>query len=122
MGMIEQIIEDSKKLETEALAAEKQAQADYESFVKNSNTLIADLKTSVEEKIKNVAAATLETETAKSDHNAAVTELESLAQVKQDLNHECDFVMDNFEIRQKARLEEMEAIAEAKQILSGAGR
>merc|ERR1719240_617120 len=42
MGMIEQIVEDSKKLETEAVADEKQAQADYETFVKNSNAVIAD--------------------------------------------------------------------------------
>merc|ERR1719316_475044 len=122
MGMIEQIVEDSKKLETEAIAAEKQAQADYEDFVKNSNALIADLTTSIEEKTKAIAAADLEMEQAKSDHESAVTELESLASVKQDLHSECDFVLDNFEIRQKARLQEMEAIAEAKQILSGAGR
>merc|ERR1719238_1173808 len=75
MGMIEQIVEDSKKLETEAVAG---------------------------------------------DHESAVTELENLANVKQDLHSECDFVLDNFEIRQKARLQEMEAIAEAKQILNGA--
>merc|ERR1719311_422494 len=49
MGMIEQIVEDSKKLESEAVAAEKQAQSDYEGFVKDSNSLIADLTTSVEE-------------------------------------------------------------------------
>merc|ERR1719265_350253 len=86
MGMIEQIIEDSKKLEAESVAAEKQAQADYEGFVKDSNALIADLTTSIEEKTKAVAAADLETEAAKSDHEAAVSELESLANVKQDLH------------------------------------
>merc|ERR1719238_358323 len=120
MGMIEQIVEDSKKLETEAVAAEKQAQSDYEGFVKDSNALIKDLSDSVEEKTKNVADATLETEQAKSDHEAAVTELASLADVLADLHNECDFVLKNFEIRQKARLQEMEAIAQAKQILSGA--
>merc|ERR1719235_1349314 len=119
MGMIEQIVEDSKKLETEAVAAEKQAQADYEGFVKDSNALIADLTASIEEKTKAIAAADLEMESAKSDHESAVTELESLANIKQDLHSECDFVLDNFEIRQKARLQEMEAIAEAKQILNG---
>merc|ERR1719311_1570868 len=67
MGMIEQIVEDSKKLEEEAVAAEKQAQSDYEDFVKDSNALISDLTTSIEEKTKAVAAADLETEAAKSD-------------------------------------------------------
>eukprot|EP00747_Dinoflagellata_sp_TGD_P136773 gnl/TRDRNA2_/TRDRNA2_175597_c0_seq32.p1 gnl/TRDRNA2_/TRDRNA2_175597_c0~~gnl/TRDRNA2_/TRDRNA2_175597_c0_seq32.p1 ORF type:complete len:766 (-),score=301.06 gnl/TRDRNA2_/TRDRNA2_175597_c0_seq32:99-2396(-) len=122
MGMIEDIIEDSKELEAEAVAGEKQAQADYEKFVKDSNALISDLSTSVEEKTKAVAAANLDLEGAKSDHESAVSELEALAGVKQDLHGECDFVLKNFEVRQKARLQEMEAIAEAKQILSGAGR
>merc|ERR1719183_1312438 len=119
MGMIEQIVEDSKKLETEAVAAEKQAQADYETFVKDSNALIADLTASIEEKTKAIAAADVEMESAKGDHESAVTELENLANVKSDLHSECDFVVENFEIRQKARLQEMEAIAEAKQILAG---
>eukprot|EP00747_Dinoflagellata_sp_TGD_P136791 gnl/TRDRNA2_/TRDRNA2_175597_c0_seq49.p1 gnl/TRDRNA2_/TRDRNA2_175597_c0~~gnl/TRDRNA2_/TRDRNA2_175597_c0_seq49.p1 ORF type:complete len:417 (-),score=163.24 gnl/TRDRNA2_/TRDRNA2_175597_c0_seq49:78-1178(-) len=120
MGMIEDIIEDSKELEAEAVAGEKQAQADYEKFVKDSNALISDLSTSVEEKTKAVAAANLDLEGAKSDHESAVSELEALAGVKQDLHGECDFVLKNFEVRQKARLAEMEGIAQAKQILSGA--
>merc|ERR1719262_1063500 len=120
MGMIEQIVEDSKKVESESIAAEKQAQADYEKFVKDSNALIADLSTSVEEKTKGVAAANLELEGAKGDHEATVGELEGLAGVKQDLHGECDFVLKNFAVRQKARLAEMEGIAKAKQILSGA--
>eukprot|EP00747_Dinoflagellata_sp_TGD_P136755 gnl/TRDRNA2_/TRDRNA2_175597_c0_seq16.p1 gnl/TRDRNA2_/TRDRNA2_175597_c0~~gnl/TRDRNA2_/TRDRNA2_175597_c0_seq16.p1 ORF type:complete len:416 (-),score=163.21 gnl/TRDRNA2_/TRDRNA2_175597_c0_seq16:49-1146(-) len=120
MGMIQDIIEDSKELEAEAVAGEKQAQADYEKFVKDSNALISDLSTSVEEKTKAVAAANLDLEGAKSDHESAVSELEALAGVKQDLHGECDFVLKNFEVRQKARLAEMEGIAQAKQILSGA--
>jgi len=40
IGMIEQIIEDSKALEAEAVAGEKEAQATYETFVKDSNDLI----------------------------------------------------------------------------------
>eukprot|EP00747_Dinoflagellata_sp_TGD_P136752 gnl/TRDRNA2_/TRDRNA2_175597_c0_seq13.p2 gnl/TRDRNA2_/TRDRNA2_175597_c0~~gnl/TRDRNA2_/TRDRNA2_175597_c0_seq13.p2 ORF type:complete len:427 (-),score=179.62 gnl/TRDRNA2_/TRDRNA2_175597_c0_seq13:99-1199(-) len=122
MGMIEDIIEDSKEIESEAVAAEKQAQKDYEAFVKDSNSLIADLSATVEEKTKALAAANLELEGASGDHESVSDELEALAGVKQDLHGECDFVLKNFEVRQKARLQEMEAIAEAKQILSGAGR
>merc|ERR1719428_833239 len=40
IGMIEQIIEDSKALESEAVAGETEAQAAYEKFVKDSNDLI----------------------------------------------------------------------------------
>merc|ERR1719299_116362 len=47
MGLIEQIIEDSKKTEAEAVAGEKDAQSSYETFIKNSNTEIAELTTMI---------------------------------------------------------------------------
>jgi len=120
MGLIEQIIEDSKKVESEATLSEYKAQADYESFVKDSTALVKQLNEAVV--VKNKASATAETELAegKGDHEAAVGELESLAAYEADLHGECDFVQKNFGIRQKARLQEIEAIQAAKAILSGA--
>jgi len=50
MGMIAQIVEDSKKTEADAISTEKQAQSDYETFVKDSNDLIASLTEAVREK------------------------------------------------------------------------
>jgi septal ring factor EnvC (AmiA/AmiB activator) len=119
MGLIEQIIGDSKQLEQEETDGEFQAQADYESFVKDSNNLIAELSAAVVAKTKAIGAAKLETADAKSDHSSTVGELESLEQVKVDLHSECDFTLKNFDIRQKARLQEMDAIGAAKAILSG---
>merc|ERR1719266_1983495 len=120
MGLIEQIIEDSKKVESEATTSEYKAQADYESFVKDSTALVKQLNEAVV--VKNKASATAEAELAegKGDHEAAVGELESLAAYEADLHGECDFVLKNFDIRQKARLQEIEAIQAAKAILSGA--
>merc|ERR1719162_1336632 len=43
IGMIQQIIEDSKALESEAVAGETSAQASYEKFVKDSNGVIKGL-------------------------------------------------------------------------------
>eukprot|EP00747_Dinoflagellata_sp_TGD_P136829 gnl/TRDRNA2_/TRDRNA2_175597_c6_seq4.p1 gnl/TRDRNA2_/TRDRNA2_175597_c6~~gnl/TRDRNA2_/TRDRNA2_175597_c6_seq4.p1 ORF type:complete len:793 (+),score=260.23 gnl/TRDRNA2_/TRDRNA2_175597_c6_seq4:82-2460(+) len=119
MGLIEQIVEDSKALETESVTAEKSAQAEYETFVKNSNAVVDDLTNSVNEKTKAVSDKKLELQTAESDHESTVGELNTLASVKADLHSECDFVLGNFEIRQKARLEEMEAIESAKLLISG---
>jgi len=119
MGLIEQIIGDSAQLEKEATSAEFTAQADYQTFVKDSNALIAELSASVAAKTKAIGGAKLETADADSDHTAAVGELESLAQVKTDLHGQCDFVLKNFAIRQKARLQEIDAIGAAKAILSG---
>jgi hypothetical protein len=120
MGLVEQIIEDSVALEKEAIAAEYAAQADYEKLVKDSNTLIKDLEDTVSEKSKESAQSMKDQNQATTDRDMAVDELESLAAYEADLHSQCDFVLKNFAIRQKARLQEMEAIGEAKAILSGA--
>jgi len=120
MGLIEQIIEDSEKLVAEATEAEYKAQGEYEKFVTDSNAIINELSKDVEVKTKATATAKGETAEAKGDHENAVGELESLAEYDADLHGECDFVLKNFDIRQKARLQEMEAIQAAKGILSGA--
>jgi len=109
-----------KALEAEATKGESDAQKSYEAFVKDSNALISDLNSQINAKTKAVAAAEGDTEEAKGSHAAAVAELESLAEYKGDLHMDCDFVLKNFAIRQKARMQEMEAIQSAKGILSGA--
>lgn len=120
MGMISAIIEDSAKLEAESEAGEKKAQAEYELFVKDSNSLIKTLSTSVTEKTKAIASTKSKSASAKGDLESAEGELKLLAKVEADLHAECDFVLKNFETRQDARLKEMEAIQAAMSILSGA--
>merc|ERR1719198_150507 len=119
MGLIEQIIEDSVKVEEEAIKTEKDAQKDYETFVTDANALIAELSAAITAKTKAIAAAKLKTAEAEADHVSTVDELETLAEILSDLHAECDFIMKNFDIRQKARYQEMEAIQKAKAILSG---
>eukprot|EP00928_Gymnodinium_smaydae_P091364 TRINITY_DN75082_c0_g1_i1.p1 TRINITY_DN75082_c0_g1~~TRINITY_DN75082_c0_g1_i1.p1 ORF type:complete len:543 (-),score=209.62 TRINITY_DN75082_c0_g1_i1:54-1643(-) len=119
IGLLEQIIEDSQKLESEATAGEQNAQATYETFVKDSNALIKGLQEAVAAKSKSVSDAELESEMATSDHKGAVAELASLEQYEADLHVECDFLLNNFGTRQRAREQEMEAIQEAKAYLSG---
>merc|ERR1719199_931596 len=119
MGMITQIVEDAAAMEAEALKGEADAQAAYEVFVKDSNA-------SIEEKSKEIVNKG--EEKAKAEDDKAATEedlqnieqtLEELAQEKDDLHKACDFVLKNFEIRQTARGEEIEALKQAKAILSG---
>jgi len=119
MGLLEQIIEDSKALEKEAVAGESDAQSTYESFVKESNAVIAQLSEAVTAKSKAVSSSEVELEQAKADLNSTDSEIASLEQFKADLHQQCDFVMKNFSVRQQARLQEIEAIQRAKAILSG---
>merc|ERR1719443_2613731 len=111
IGLIEQIIEDSKALENEAVAGETEAQKSYETFVKDSNDLIGQLTEAVSQKTKAKANAKMDSEQAKGDLESTNGELEALALYEGDLHQDCDFVLKNFNIRQKARTDEMEAIA-----------
>jgi len=120
MSLLQQIIEDSASLEKEAIGAETQAQSAYESFVKESNAVIESLSSSVTAKSETIAGAKLDEETSKGDLLNVEGELESLAAYKADLHTQCDFLLKNFDIRQAARLQEIEAIQAAKAILSGA--
>jgi hypothetical protein len=119
MGLISQIIEESKALEKEAIAGETEAQATYESFVKESNDAIAQLSKAVTSKTQSISASEVSLEQAKSDLTSTEEELTSLEQYRVDLHQQCDFVVKNFNIRQAARLQEIEAIQKAKSFLSG---
>merc|ERR1711934_962151 len=89
IGMIEQIVEDSKKTEADAISTEKEAQANYETFVKDSNNLIKQLTDAITDKTDGIAASKTEAENAKSDHTATVEELELLAEHKAELHGQC---------------------------------
>lgn len=120
MSLLDQIIGDSEAMAKEATATEYQAQVDYETMIKDSVDLVKQLSASVVAKTKASAAAKKEAGMAKSDLTSAVGELEDLSAYEADLHGECDFILKNFDIRQTARLQEIEAIQEAKAILSGA--
>merc|ERR1719389_673956 len=100
MGMIGNIIEDSKTMESEAIRAEEMAQKAYEEFVKESNASIEtktkDMINKTEERSKDEAAK-VQTDT---KLDKAMLELEQLAETNGQLHINCDFLMKNFEARQ----------------------
>jgi len=120
ISFLEQIIEDSVKVENEAIAAEQEAQASYAEFVTDSDASITSLQEAIVAKTDNIAAATSEKENAELEKTSTEEELESLAAYAADLHEECDFTLKNFDIRQSARDQEVEALRQAKAILSGA--
>merc|ERR1712117_380460 len=56
----------------------------------------------------------------KESKEAVLLELEQLSNYNAQLHQSCDFVLKNFDLRQTARDEEVEALRQAKAILSGA--
>jgi chromosome segregation ATPase len=120
MGMIQQIINDAKAMEAETIRSEEDAQKAYEDFVKDTNASIEAKSKDIVNKSEAKAQAEGDLVEANKDHEAVMLELEQLANYKAELHSSCDFVMKNFEIRQTARDEEIEALKQAKAILSGA--
>jgi hypothetical protein len=120
MSMIEKLIYDTKDITAKSKKSESEAQAAYEALVADTNESIAGLTKEVTTKTKAKAQAKKDLSYTQDDHGDAVAKLESLGKYNADLHAECDYVMKNFSIRQKARAEEVEALQQAKQILNGA--
>jgi len=120
MGMIQQIINDAKAMEAEVIRSEEDAQKAYEEFVKDTNGSIDAKSKDIVNKSETKAKAEGDRVEAKEDKEAVMLELEQLSNYKAELHSSCDFVMKNFEIRQTGRDEEIEALKQAKAILSGA--
>jgi len=120
MGMMQTIINDAKTMEAEVIRAEEDAQKAYEDFVKDSNASVQEKTKSMTNKIEERAKAEEDLNQATQDKENALLELEQLSNYNAELHQSCDFIMKNFEIRQTARDEEIEALKQAKAILSGA--
>merc|ERR1712048_939813 len=120
MSMIEQIISDAKAMEAEAIRSEEDAQKAYEDFVKETNASIEAKSKDIVEKSEQRAKAEEELVETKESKEAVMLELEQLSNYNAQLHQSCDFVLKNFDLRQTARDEEVEALKQAKAILSGA--
>merc|ERR1719299_317697 len=119
-SMIQQIISDAKAMEAEAIKGEEDAQQAYETFVTDTNASIEtkskEIVTKSEEKAKAEEART----EAEEQKQQVIQTLEDLSDENADLHKACDYILKNFDIRQTARDEEVEALKQAKAILSGA--
>merc|ERR1719364_475075 len=118
--MMQQIIDDSKTMEAEALTAEQDAQAAYESFVNETNA-------AVDEKVKDITHKSEQKAKAESDkvetevqRDESTATLEGLAQENADLHKSCDFLLKNFDLRATSRSEEIEALKQGIAMFSGA--
>lgn len=120
MGLIGQIINEAKAMEAEAIKDEKDAQLAYEAFVKETNASIEAKSKEIVNKSDQKAKKEKEHVEKTTDLENANLELEQLGNYKNELHSSCDFIVKNFDLRQTARDEEVEALRQAKAILSGA--
>merc|ERR1719181_2098144 len=120
--MVETIMDDSKKVEADALKSENDAQAAYEEFISDSNASITAANNEIAAKTESLAQADADSTTASGDLSATINDLLALGETAASLHKECDFLLKNFDTRQSKRTEEIEALVQAKYIFQGAGR
>merc|ERR1719313_1515010 len=120
MQLIQNVIEDAETMEKDAMEAETDAQAAYVEFVTNSNAAIKSDKEAVAMKTEQKTQTIADKETSEADRAAALKDAENLYKTKADLHQACDFLIENFDVRQKARIDEMEALESSKQLFHGA--
>merc|ERR1719272_2202542 len=119
MSMITQIVEDAKAMEAEAITTEDDAEKAYELFVTDTNASIEEKSKDIVAKSKKRAETDADRTEAEEQKSEVVDELEGLSAESADLHKACDYIMKNFEIRQTARGQEIEALKQAKAILGG---
>merc|ERR1711972_835231 len=120
MAMIDLLIKDLDKEMTEAETSEKDAQADYEDLMTDSKAKrTADTKSLQE---KGSAKADLEgsLEDHKGHKTDAAKELMATMKYIQSVHLECDWLIQNFDVRKEARAGEIDSLKKAKAVLSGA--
>merc|ERR1719164_354847 len=104
----EQKTQDAEEMEKDAMKAETDAQAAYVEFVTNSNAAIKGDKDAVAMKTEQKSETIADKETSEADRASALKDAENLYKTKADLHQACDFLIENFDTRQAARVEEWE--------------
>merc|ERR1719375_491477 len=120
MGMMSGIISDAKAMEAEAIRGEEDAQKTYEQFVMDTNMSIDEKTKDIVGKTSMKAKAEEDKVEAQTERDTVLGELEQLANENADLHKSCDFTLKNFELRQTAREEEIEALKQSIAMFSGA--
>jgi len=114
------IASDSVQMEKEATAAEQETQADYEAFAADQAASSKAINAQILQISGEKADFEADLAEAKTSLSSSQEELAQLKLTKVQLQGNCAFLFKNFELRQSSREEEMNSVAEAKAMLSGA--
>jgi len=120
MQLLASIVSDAESTEAQIKIGEQKSQEEYASFVAATTASIEANRQAIagaEEQSAADNGSKSETEEAQLANDG---ELKKLAGLLSGIHTDCDFVLKYFDVRQTARKEEMDAITDAKAILSGA--
>merc|ERR1719436_911744 len=120
IAMIDLLVKDLDKEMTEGKTAEADAQADYETMMRDSAERRVEDSQALSD--KEAAKAGLEADLAalQDVKTATGSELSATLEYEAALHSECDWLLKYFAVRKEARSAEIDSLASAKAVLSGA--
>jgi chromosome segregation ATPase len=118
--MIDLLVKDLDKEMTVAETEEKDAQADYEEMMADAKEKHAEDVKVLENKEATLADLKAALEKQTDEKTAATQELANTGKYIASLHAECDWLVQYFDVRAEARASEVDALGNAKAVLSGA--
>jgi hypothetical protein len=119
MNLIQKLTGEAEVIKDNAVSDEQNAADAYVKLVGESNASIKAKSKAVVDKTEELANTEQSISEATISKDETLRDLESLAATKGELHAQCDFLLKNFDTRQKARAAELDALAEVKAILGG---
>merc|ERR1719499_1284634 len=119
MNLIHKLTGEAQVIKDNAVSDEQNAVDAYVKLVSESNDSIEAKSRAVVDTSGELAETEQAISQATISKGETLRDLESLAATKASLHTQCDFLLKNFDVRQKARAAELDALAEVKAILSG---
>merc|ERR1719263_1573349 len=119
LGAIEGVIADAKAMEADAIRAEADAQSGYENFSKDTNDAVDEMIRSINTKTEFKAQCESDKVETEQSRDTSIGTLEELANENTAIHADCDYTLKNFDLRQSARGQEVEALKQALVFLSG---
>merc|ERR1719379_1192244 len=118
--MMDLLIADLDKEMQEAEVEEKDAQKEYEQMMDDAAKKRAEDSKAITEKEAAKAGAEEDLGVATDDHKGKSDELMATKEYMSQLHAECDWLLQNHQLRKDARADEVDALKKAKAVLSGA--
>merc|ERR1719446_1272449 len=120
LTMIDMLVADLEKEIQEMEFEEKDDQTEYEQMIKDSAAKRASDSKSLADKEAAKADAEANLLKLKDETTAKMTENMNTMETLKDLHLDCDWLLQNFDVRKEARAGEVDALKKAKAVLSGA--
>jgi len=120
IGLMDMMIKEIETDMKDAAYEEKTSQEDYGKLMKESEETRSANSKAIVTKTASKAEVEAKLDAAKDALTAVNTDLDLIATTLGDLHMQCDFLLQNYDLRKEARANEVESLKTAKAILSGA--